>query len=104
MERETGVEPATLSLGMPSGDSAPPVSEWQTSENPVLGDRQPASLSPELAGIRTREAPIEPQRIARDPRSAQDGSWVGSAQRARPSSFRTVQRGSESVRWQSNSA
>ena len=38
MERETGFEPATLSLGMRTGSSAAARTGWQTSEDRTIGD------------------------------------------------------------------
>ena len=71
MERETGFEPATLSLGMRTGSSAAARTGWQTSEDRTIGDPNPDARSPGLAGFCTREAPIEPQSIARHVRSAE---------------------------------
>jgi excisionase family DNA binding protein len=71
LERETGIEPATLSLGMRTGSSAASRTGWQTSEDRTIGDPNPDARSPGLAGFCTREAPIEPQGIARHVRSAE---------------------------------
>jgi excisionase family DNA binding protein len=71
LERETGVEPATLSLGMRTGSSATSRTGWQTSEDRTLGNPNPDARSPGLAGFCTHEAPIEPQSIARHVRSAE---------------------------------
>ena len=71
LERETGFEPATLSLGMRTGSSAASRTGWQTSEDRTIGDPNPDARSPGLAGFCTREAPIEPQSIARHVRSAE---------------------------------
>jgi excisionase family DNA binding protein len=93
MERETGFEPATLSLGMPSGESAADVRGWQPSEKHALGDPQPTTVSPGLAAIRTREAPIEPQGIAQDARGAENGRKVRQRTPPRP------QRASGDLAW-----
>src|SRR5438132_3925416 len=70
LERETGVEPATLSLGMRTGSSAHSHG-MATSEDRTIGDPNPDARSPGLAAFCTREAPIEPQSIARHVRSAE---------------------------------
>ncbi|OLC65449.1 MAG: hypothetical protein AUH69_09460 [Actinobacteria bacterium 13_1_40CM_4_65_12] len=72
LERETGVEPATLSLGMRSSDSAGHVTGWQASETPVVGDPGSSAPSSASAAIRTREAPIELQGIAQGVGGAED--------------------------------
>jgi len=51
MERETGFEPATLSLGMRTGSSAAARTGWQTSEDRTIGDPNPDARSPGLAGF-----------------------------------------------------
>ena len=81
LERETGVEPATLSLGMRSDDSAGHGGGWQPVERPALGDRERTVALPGFATFCTREAPIEPQKIALDARDAEDGHTA--RQRAR---------------------
>ncbi len=73
LERETGVEPAALSLGMRSGASAGHGQGCQTVERPSLGDPQRTVASPGSAGFRTGEAPIEPQTLAWDARNAEHG-------------------------------
>jgi len=81
LERETGIEPATLSLGMRSDDSAGHGGGWQPVERPALGDRERTVALPGFATFCTREAPIEPQKIALDARDAEDGHTA--RQRAR---------------------
>jgi excisionase family DNA binding protein len=71
-------------LGMRSVESAADVRGWQPSEKRTLGDPQPAMVSPGLAAIRTREAPIEPQGIAQDARGAENGRKVGQRTPPRP--------------------
>src|SRR5438128_799687 len=56
LERETGVEPATLSLGMRTGSSAASRTGWQTSEERTIGDPNPDARSRGFAGFCTREA------------------------------------------------
>src|SRR4051794_4445567 len=73
LERETGFEPATLSLGMAPGESAGAVHGWQPSETRTLGGTEPTAASPGFATIRTREAPIEPHRTAQAARGGQKG-------------------------------
>jgi excisionase family DNA binding protein len=84
LERETGVEPATLSLGMRTGSSAASRTGWQTSEDRTIGDPNPDARSPGLAGFCTREAPIEPQGIARHVRSAEARQPGGQRSLRRP--------------------
>jgi len=73
LERETGFEPATLSLGMGSAacqDSAAannPLDSLDAKGVPAALDRSG------FAAFVTREAPIEPHAIARDACSASDG-------------------------------
>src|SRR6266478_7919032 len=56
---------------MRTGSSAASRTGWQTSEDRTIGDPDPDARSPGLAGFCTREAPIEPQSIARHVRSAE---------------------------------
>jgi excisionase family DNA binding protein len=79
LERETGFEPATLSLGMAPGESAGAVHGWQPSETRTLGGTEPTAASPGFATIRTREAPIEPHRTAQAARGGQKGGEATTA-------------------------
>jgi len=72
LERETG---------MRSDDSAGHGGGWQPVERPALGDRERTVALPGFATFCTREAPIEPQKIALDARDAEDGHTA--RQRAR---------------------
>jgi len=74
LERETGFEPATLSLGTRAKKPAVCGSGWQTSENRAVGERGPNDRSPTLGEFRMCEAPVEPHDVTHDLPTAVTGA------------------------------